>query len=401
MKKILFVINTLGCAGAEKAMLELLKRFPEEEYELSLYVLLDQGELIHEIPEKVRVLNRKYSDCSVLSAEGKKTLNRTVLARLFRRGAVFKNIPYLIKNLIQMLKKKKFSADKLLWKVMSDSALRTEEEYDLAVAYLEGGATYYVHDHVKAKKKMTFLHVDYSHAGYSRSLDRNCYQDFDRIFTVSDEVRESLLAVYPECSEKVQVFHNLIDQEGIRAKAELPGGFEDDYQGFRILTVGRLTAQKAYEVAVSAMKIVKDRGITARWYVLGEGELREKLQQQIDSLGLTEDFLLSGAKKNPYPYYRQCDLYVHATRFEGKSIAIQEAQTLGCAILVSDCSGNREQVEAGVDGEMCQLTAEAVAEKIVQLLKDEKKRKEYGERAAQRQIAGNVDADALKRLFQL
>ena len=401
MKKILFVINTLGCAGAEKAMLELLKRFPEEEYEISLYVLLDQGELIHEIPEKVRVLNRKYSDCSVLSAEGKRTLNRTVFARLFQRGAIFKNIPYLVKNFARMLKKKRFSPDKLLWKVMADSALRTEEEYDLAIAYLEGGATYYVHDHVKAKKKMTFLHVDYSYAGYSRSLDRNCYRDFDRIFTVSDEVKDSLLKVYPECSEKVKVFHNLIDQEGIRKKAELPGGFEDDYRGMRILTVGRLTAQKAYEVAIDAMKLVKEKGVQARWYVLGEGELREKLQQQIDALGLTEDFCLLGAKGNPYPYYRQCDLYVHATRFEGKSIAIQEAQTLGCAILVSDCSGNREQVEAGIDGEMCPLTAEAVSEKIIQLLKDEKKRKEYGERAAQKQITENVDADALKRLFQV
>nr|WP_296064526.1 glycosyltransferase [uncultured Mediterraneibacter sp.] len=401
MKKILFVINTLGCAGAEKAMLELLKRFPEEEYKIALYVLLDQGELIHEIPDRVQVLNQKYSDCSVLSAEGKKVLNRTVFARMFRRGAIFKNIPYLVKNLILMLSRKKFSPDKLLWKVMSDSALRTDEEYDLAIAYLEGGATYYVHDHIKAKKKMTFLHVDYSYAGYSRGLDRNCYQDFDRIFTVSDEVKESLSEVYPECSGKMQVFHNLIDQEGIRKKADLPGGFEDDYKGMRILTVGRLTAQKAYEVAIDAMKLVREKGIQARWYVLGEGELREKLQQQIDALGLTEDFRLLGAKENPYPYYRQCDLYVHATRFEGKSIAIQEAQTLGCAILVSDCSGNREQVEAGVDGEMCKLTAEAVSEKIILLLKDAKKRKEYGERAAQKQITENVDADALKRLFQL
>ena len=57
---------------------------------------------------------------------------------------------------------------------------------------------------------------------------------------------------------------------------------------------------------------------------MGEGELRNKLQQKIDSLGLKEDFLLLGAKENPYPYYKQCDLYVHATRFEGKSIAIQE-----------------------------------------------------------------------------
>ena len=126
--------------------------------------------------------------------------------------------------------------------------------------------------------------------------------------------------VYPECRNKTLVFHNLIDREEICRKAELTGGFSDAYSGKRILTVGRLTAQKAYELAIDAMKLLKDQGVKARWYVLGEGELRDKLQQKIDSLGLKEDFLLLGAVENPYPYYKQCDLYVHATRFEGKSM---------------------------------------------------------------------------------
>ena len=71
MKKILFVINTLGGAGAEKALIELLKRFSPEEYEVSLYVLLEQGELIHQIPSYVTILNHEYVDASVLSEEGK------------------------------------------------------------------------------------------------------------------------------------------------------------------------------------------------------------------------------------------------------------------------------------------------------------------------------------------
>ena len=83
MKKILFVINTLGGAGAEKALIELLKHFPREQYEVSLYVLLDQGELISQIPEHVKVLYREYSDASVLSKEGKKVLNRKIWKRLW------------------------------------------------------------------------------------------------------------------------------------------------------------------------------------------------------------------------------------------------------------------------------------------------------------------------------
>ena len=398
MKKILFVINTLGGAGAEKALIELLKHFPREQYEVLLYVLLDQGELISQIPEHVKVLNREYSDASVLSKEGKKVLNRKIWKRLWIRGAVLRNLPFLLRNTFVMLKKGKLSPDKLLWRVMSDSGQSIKEHYDMAVAYLEGGATYYVHDHINADRKFTFLHVDYRFAGYTRELDKNCYPDFDRIFTVSDEVKKSFVKVYPECSQNTYVFHNLIDQKEIRRKAELPGGFEDSYDGKRILTVGRLTAQKAYEISIDAMKILKDHGVKARWYVLGEGELREKLQSQINRLGLQEDFVLLGAKTNPYPYYRQCDLYVHATRFEGKSIAIQEAQTLGCTILVSDSSGNREQVIQGEDGMMCSLTPEAVSRNIEELLKNPQKCKELGQKASVK--LSSEDKDVLK-LFQI
>lgn len=391
MKKVLFVINTLGGAGAEKALLELLKRFSPEQYETSLYVLMDQGELIKQVPEYVKILNKNYSDASVLSKDGKKILNRMILKRLFKRGAVWRNFFYLLSHMSDMLKKGKINPDKLLWRVMSDSGQVMREYYDMAIAYLEGGSAYFVHDHVRAAKKYAFLHVDYEYAGYSRKLDKDCYLDFDRVFTVSDEVKKSFLRVYPECELKTFVFHNLIDQEEIRRKALLPGGFEDDYEGKRILTVGRLTAQKAYEVSIDAMKILKDHGVKVRWYVLGEGELRGKLQDKIHRLGLDRDFLLLGARENPYPYYAQCDLYVHATRFEGKSIAVQEAQTLGCTILVSDCSGNREQVLHGIDGMMCSLTAEAVSGQIELLLQDEEKCKILGQKAAKKLSADNTD----------
>lgn len=397
MKKVLFVINTLGGAGAEKALLELLKRFTPEQYEVDLYVLLEQGELISQVPEYVNILNRNYTAESVLSAEGKKELNRKVFKRLLTHGALLKNVPYLIKNVAVMLGKKKICIDKLLWRVMSDSGMKINKNYDMAVAYLEGGSTYFVHDHVKAEKKFTFLHVDYKYAGYSRELDRNCYLDFDRIFTVSREVKTVFENVYPECRNRTFVFHNLIDKDEICRKAELPGGFNDTYSGKRILTVGRLTSQKAYEIAIDAMKILKEQGVKARWYVLGEGELRNKLQQKIDSLGLKEDFLLLGAIENPYPYYKQCDLYVHATRFEGKSIAIQEAQVLGCTILVSDCSGNREQVENGTDGVLCQLSPEEISKNIAELLRDEEKCRQYGKKAAAR--ISSEQEDVLK-LFE-
>ena len=102
---------------------------------------------------------------------------------------------------------------------------------------------------------------------------------------------------------------------------------------------------------------------------------------------MQEDLLLLGAVENPYPYYVQADLYIHATRFEGKSIAIQEAQTLGRAVVASDCNGNREQITDGVDGILCELAPRAIADSIAALLADGDRRMALG-RAAERKNEG-------------
>ena len=107
MKKVLFVINTLGQAGAEKALLELMKHFSPDEYEVSLYVLLGQGELIHDLPRYVKFLNKDYSDASVLSGKGKKTLKQRVFRRLFQKGALLKNFPGILCALADGLRRKK------------------------------------------------------------------------------------------------------------------------------------------------------------------------------------------------------------------------------------------------------------------------------------------------------
>ena len=244
-KKVLFVINTLGRAGAEMALMELLKKLDPREYEVSLYVLLGQGELADRIPEYVSLKNKDLDQCSVLSEEGRKHIYKYILKAMFRRGNVFYRLPYMISALAVMIRNHKIWPDKLLWRVIADSGERFGEEYDLAVAYLEGGSTYYVADYVKAKKKAAFVHIDYTQAGYTRKLDRDCYLGFDAVFPIADEVRDKFLQVYPECKEKTVVFHNMLNQAEIKEKAELPGGFTDDFPGIRILTVGRLSYQKS------------------------------------------------------------------------------------------------------------------------------------------------------------
>lgn len=384
MKKVLFVINTLGQAGAEKALIEFIKKIYKPEYEISLYVLMGQGELADKFPSYVRILNRSLSCLSVLTKQGRRKMALKVFCAFWLHGGWWGKLYSIIQCFADMVKEKRIQVSKLFWRVLSDGTERFETEFDLAVAWLEGGAAYYVADHVKARQKAAFIHIDYESAGYTRNMDRGCWEQYARIFTVSEEVRGHFQAFYPEYAEKVSVFDNYIDQDTLRLRATEPGGFSDDFDGIRLLTVGRLTYQKSYDIAIETMRILKESGQKIRWYILGEGEQRRYLEKMIDASGLKEDFLLLGAVENPYPYYEQTDIYVHATRFEGKSIAIQEAQTLGCAIIASECSGNRELITDGKDGILCKLTPQAVAHSIMRLLEDEEERKRLGQTARTR-----------------
>ena len=389
MKKLLFVINTLGVGGAERALLSLLGALDPAEYEISLFVLTGQGELVHELPVYVKTVNASYQDCSVLTKEGRTLLLKHVLQAGVCKGVFFKRAGYLLRNLCRMKKEKRLQPDKLCWRILAEGAPRPAETYDVAIAYLEGGATYYVADRVTAAKKAAFVHIDYVQAGYCRELDLDCYQKMDRIFAVSDEVKDHFLEVYPEHAGKLSVFHNLQDQNRIFRLAGQGKGFDDAFCGVRILTVGRLTAQKRYDVAIDAMALLKETSRTpVRWYVLGEGELREQLEQKIRRLGLEEEFRLLGVSANPFPYYRECDLYVHATGYEGKSIAIQEAQLLGKPILATDCSGNREQIEQDVDGRLCRLEPQSVCEEILWMIGHPEQCRAYAERAQNKMLQG-------------
>ena len=401
MKKLLFVINTLGYGGAERAMLDLFEVIKDEPYDISLFVLTGQGELIHELPSHIHLLNQNYTDISVLTDEGRKQLMKSVLQAGVGKGLFFRRSGYLVKNLVRMLEYKHVMLDKLCWRILSDGAPEFKEEYDLAVAYLEGGATYYVADHVKTKKKAAFVHIDYGQAGYNRNLDQGCYEKFDHIFTVSDEVKEHFLTVYPEYMYKVSVFNNLINRDRIERNSLEGKGFDDDFTGYRILTIGRLAQQKRYDIAIETMRLLKQKtDVPVRWYVLGEGELRNKLQGLIDKYGLTDDFILEGVRKNPFPYYRNCDLYVHATGYEGKSIAIQEAQVLGKPVLATDCNGNREQIQHGIDGRLCALDPDVIADEIVWMIQHPDVCREYGKQAQKRVLYQSHGLEEMKGMLR-
>ena len=399
MKKLLFVINTMGQAGAETALLEVLKKLEGCGHEVFLYVLMGQGEMMGQLPSEVRLLNRNFSTMSVLSGAGRRRMARTVCRAFFRNGGCWRKLCCLAKVFASMARGGRIRISKLLWRIVSDGTVRFDTTFDGAVAWLEGGSAYYVAEHVKAVKKTAFIHIDYENAGYTREMDRDCWREFDQIFAVSGEVREHFLEFYPAYRYKTGILYNMLDEERIRKRAGEPGGFTDAYDGMRLVSVGRLSWQKGYDIAVEAMKLLKDSGYRLRWYVLGEGDQRGRLEKKKRALGLKEDFILLGALENPYPYYVQGDIYVHTARFEGRSIAVQEARILGCAIVATDCSGNREEITHGKDGILCGLSARAVADAVAALIDDDERRMALGREAGKTRLPEGKRTEELTDIF--
>jgi len=369
MKKVLFLVNTMGQAGAETALIALFQEMLRlQEYDLSLYALIPRGEMFDRVPKQVHIVNRRYSNGSVLSAAGRFMIFRRIARAFFYRLTGFRMLPYLIRNYRLQKSRGKVLYDKLFWRLLAEGTPALPDAYDLAVAYIEGASVYYLADHVQAKQKASFLHIDYAAAGYHPMMDQGCYDRIDRIFVVSAEAGKRFLDVYPQYADKVQLFRNIVDRHAVLAKAEAGGGFPDDFTGTRLVSVGRLAYQKGYDIAVQAIAKVVADGYAARWYVIGEGPERKALELLIIKYGMQEHFLLLGAKDNPYPYILGADLYVQPSRFEGWGIAVEEALILQKPVLAANCTGIAEQIETGKNGILFPLSVEQLARQLEWLM---------------------------------
>lgn len=399
-RRILFVINTMGQGGAEVAMIELLKELPRlTDCEIDLYVMLGQGELIDRLPPHVNLLNKKMDSSDVLSSSGRFRLYRHTLARLISGFSGLRNLPYIVSNYRQMRRVGNVAAKNLLWKAISDGTKPPSKKYDVAVAYIEGASTYYVADKVQADAKAAFFHTNYYKAGYNRKLDHGCYECFQEIFCVSNDVRSVFLSEYPELADRVHIMRNIIDSEEIIRKSKTGEGFGDDFDGIRIASIGRLVKLKSFDVAIEAASILKERGHKIRWSVFGEGEERSVLESKIKDSGLENEFILYGTVSNPFPYLRESQIFVQCSKYEGQSMAVREAKVLGLAIVLSLCEGNNNQIIDGVDGIYVASDALSIADGIESLIKNPELRLRLGSAAA-KSNQKHEDAAQMLRLFK-
>lgn len=393
----------MGRAGAEKSLISLLRSFDYSKVSVSLLSIIGRGELFAEIPEEVTVLNKKFSADSVLGSGGAAYIAKTVLARMFYRGYIFKFIPYAVKNIFAQLKSGRLQLDKLLWLLLAETTKPPEEEYDLAIAYIEGASTYFVAEQVKARKKAAFVHVNFEKAGYIKSLDYKYYDKADCVFCVSDAVRGAFVEAYPEFEQKTKVFHNIVIPSDIYEASDLPGGFPDtcSFNGLRILTVARLHPQKGLDVAIPAFyALVKEGYANVKWYVLGDGSERKKLQALIEKYGLEDKFILLGQAANPYPYLKQCDIYVQPSRFEGWGIALQEALILHKPCITTNFDGIPNFLSNDENAVVIELSEENITCVLRRLIDDADFRKKLSDASENINFNFQGNTDLLYKIIE-
>lgn len=358
-KKLLFVIPSLCSGGAEKSLVTLLQLLDNTRFDVDLLLFRREGLFLGQVPQWVRVLD---AGAFYAAFDGPIWDSLRFFLRRGRPVGALRRLCYG-----RVMRSARADVPQRSWKYISRYLPRLRG-YDAAVAYLEGTSTYYVVDRVQAGRKLAFLHTDYERLLPRREMDAPYYEKIDCLIGVSEACTARAEAVFPFLRGKTATMHNLISPAVLHAMAEADSPLPQDGVP-NLLTVGRLSEPKGIDLAVGACALLKRRGVRLRWYHLGVGALRGEIEAQIAREDVGDCFFLLGERENPYPYFKQCDVYVQPSRFEGKSIAVDEAKCFARPIVVTDFGTVRDQIEDGVNGLIAEKTPQSIADAVERLLR--------------------------------
>lgn len=364
-QQLLFVIDSLDCAGAEKSLVTLLSLLNYNKYSVDL-MLFAHGKVLEElIPKEVKIIEpieyTKFTNLGFLGA----------FMYSFKKKK-FKNLISRIKYSFRIRTKKYSNPQKarIYWESVADVIEENPKHYDIVVSYAQGVPTFYAADKVNAKKKFAWVNVSYRLKEKDKKFQKKFYDQYDKIVAVSDTTKEIFLETFPELSNRMEVIFDINNPDFILSMAQIGDNYEDNFKGIRILTIGRFDYQKGYDIALEACKKLRESGINFRWYSLGKGPLQQDLEKYIRENDLTEHFILLGVKANPYPYIKNADIYVQTSRFEGFGLAIAEARMLNIPIVSTRFDAVYMQMVHGKNGLVVDMNGEAVSNAIRKLVTD-------------------------------
>ncbi|MCI8496932.1 MAG: glycosyltransferase [Clostridiales bacterium] len=370
MKKIriLFVMCHMDFGGAQKSLLNLLSCMAPSRYDIDLLLFDRRGAYLPYIPEYVNVLPQSEELLETALPMAKYSLAQL---KRGRPGAIWARFSFAVRKRFSKSLTPKQKKAQLAWSYMRTAISPLKKEYDVAVGFLHGACNYYVAEKVTARRKIGWLHTDYDAGGYSPQISRPYLQKLDSVVGVSTAITAGLAAHFPDMADKFHTILNIIPC-GLTRKLSLEsGGFPDpEFTGIRLLTIGRLSAEKSYDFAVKACAELVRRGHNVRWYVLGRGSLEEQIGRWIAEEGMEQHFFLLGATPNPYPYLRQCDIYVQPSRFEGCSMVLTEAKVLGRPCVATNYQSVGDQIRHEETGIITEMNFMSVADGIERLIRD-------------------------------
>ncbi len=347
-KKYLFIDGPLGGGGAERVLIDILRNFDYSQYSVDLCLLCPGGPLEKEIPEQVNVIHLWPSY----------TLS-------------FRLANHLSKDLgINCLLKKKLR-DKL------------EDKYDVVISFLEGmplklHALSGLHG-----RHFSWVHCDlfkfpYEAAQFRKGEELKMYEQMDAVICVANNTETSFHKRFPGLQTTTRVIYNPIDFEKICQMAD-----EENIINklFTVVVIGRLTSPKKIDRVVRlAARLKEEKILDVQFQIIGEGELRHELEEQIQALAVADMVSLLGFKQNPFPYIKAADMLLSSSMAEGFGLVICEAMVLGVPVISTDTDGPREilQNEYGL---LCQHDDESIYQAFMQMYTNADLRRSFVDKA--------------------
>ena len=394
-KNIVFVIPSLGAGGGEKSLVNLLSVLDYSKYNVDLILLHKTGLFLNMIPSNVTILEIEGDDYKIFT----QGLLKAVLLS-FKKGKfklALNRIVFAAKN---NFIKNKAVAEQKSWGNLQSFIPIFQKKYDAAIGFLEKTSIYIVTEKINSVKKIGFIHNDYEQLGLEPKKDFDFLNKLDDIITVSKGCEDVLKKTFPILSNKIRVIYNIVSTKLINKLAENNNPAEIDDSVTSILSIGRLHPQKGFDLAIEACNILKQKGYHIKWYIIGDGNEKKHLRKKIKKHGLENSFILLGLQENPYPFIKKADVYCQTSRFEGKSIAIDEAKILNKVIVATNFTTVKDQIKHEINGIICDMHPNDIAERLIKIISNNEKQNEIIKNLSSEYLGTESEINKLYNLIE-
>ncbi|MCH5172534.1 MAG: glycosyltransferase, partial [Erysipelotrichales bacterium] len=323
--RIFINIHYLEIGGAETSLIGLLQALGPKRVEVDLFLNDHRGEMMAYISNWVNVL----PPCKAY------TMIERPIKEVIKAGYIHIALARLwVKIRFELYARKKQPIDgsaifgyvgKYVTPLLP--SLKRLGKYDLAISFVTPHNI--VLDKVQAKKKICWIHTDYTNIDVNTDLELAVWSGYDHIVSISKDVTLNFCQVFPSLGNKIIEIENILSPRFIRQQADLeaqPLDMPKVGNGYTLLTIGRYSYQKKQEEIPIICRMLIEKGLTIKWYIIGYGGSDEYIRKAIKEEGMEENVILLGKRTNPYPYIKLCDWYVQPSRYEGKSVVVREAQ---------------------------------------------------------------------------